>query len=77
LGSKRSGLPHPLGGRIRNRRDELETGRRFFGLRSASEGGGASPAKILRCAIYARVSTKYKLEQEFKSLDAQYKAAKG
>jgi site-specific DNA recombinase len=33
------------------------------------------PAKILRCAIYTRVSTDYGLEQEFNSLDAQREAA--
>jgi DNA invertase Pin-like site-specific DNA recombinase len=33
------------------------------------------PAKVLRCAIYTRVSTDYGLEQEFNSLDAQREAA--
>ena len=27
--------------------------------------------KVLRCAVYTRVSTEYGLEQEFNSLDAQ------
>ena len=33
------------------------------------------PAKRVRCAIYARVSTEYGLEQDFNSLDAQHEAA--
>src|SRR4051812_25008172 len=32
-------------------------------------------AKVVRCAIYTRVSTEQGLEQEFNSLDAQYDAA--
>src|SRR3954447_21698130 len=31
--------------------------------------------KVLRCAIYTRVSTDHSLEQEFNSLDAQREAA--
>ncbi len=34
-----------------------------------------SPPKILRCAIYTRVSTEHGLEQEFNSLDNQREAA--
>jgi site-specific DNA recombinase len=34
-----------------------------------------SSAKLLRCAIYTRVSTEHGLEQEFNSLDAQREAA--
>ena len=33
------------------------------------------PAKRVRCAIYARVSTDQGLEQDFNSLDAQYDAS--
>jgi site-specific DNA recombinase len=33
------------------------------------------PAKRVRCAVYARVSTEYGLEQDFNSLDAQHDAA--
>ena len=33
------------------------------------------PAKRVRCAIYARVSTDHGLEQDFNSLDAQHDAA--
>jgi DNA invertase Pin-like site-specific DNA recombinase len=33
------------------------------------------PAKRVRCAIYARVSTEHGLEQDFNSLDAQHDAA--
>ena len=33
-----------------------------------------SERKILRCAIYTRVSTEHGLEQEFNSLDAQREA---
>jgi site-specific DNA recombinase len=31
--------------------------------------------KLVRCAIYTRVSTEHGLDQEFNSLDAQYEAA--
>ena len=31
--------------------------------------------KPVRCAIYTRVSTDYRLEQDFNSLDAQHDAA--
>jgi DNA invertase Pin-like site-specific DNA recombinase len=31
--------------------------------------------KMVRCAIYTRVSTDQGLDQEFNSLDAQYEAA--
>ena len=30
-----------------------------------------APKRVLRCAVYTRVSTEYGLEQEFNSLDAQ------
>lgn len=33
------------------------------------------PAKVVRCAIYTRVSTDHGLEQDFNSLDAQYEAS--
>ena len=32
------------------------------------------PVRVLRCAIYTRVSTEHGLEQEFNSLDAQREA---
>ena len=32
-------------------------------------------AKVVRCAIYTRVSTDQGLEQDFNSLDAQYEAS--
>ena len=35
----------------------------------------AAPSKVVRCAIYTRVSTEYGLEQDFNSLDAQYDAS--
>src|ERR1700721_966243 len=35
----------------------------------------ALTAKLVRCAIYTRVSTEHGLDQEFNSLDAQYEAA--
>jgi hypothetical protein len=35
----------------------------------------AKHRKIVRCAIYARVSTEQGLEQDFNSLDAQYDAS--
>jgi DNA invertase Pin-like site-specific DNA recombinase len=33
------------------------------------------PAKLVRCAIYTRVSTDQGLEQDFNSLDAQHDAS--
>jgi DNA invertase Pin-like site-specific DNA recombinase len=35
----------------------------------------AAPSKVVRCAIYTRVSTDAGLDQEFNSLDAQFDAA--
>jgi site-specific DNA recombinase len=35
----------------------------------------ASSVRLVRCAIYTRVSTEHGLDQEFNSLDAQYDAA--
>src|SRR3981189_1584521 len=35
----------------------------------------AGSAKLVRCAIYTRVSTDQGLEQDFNSLDAQYDAS--
>jgi site-specific DNA recombinase len=35
----------------------------------------AAPSKVVRCAIYTRVSTNAGLDQEFNSLDAQFDAA--
>ena len=35
----------------------------------------APSVKLVRCAIYTRVSTEHGLDQEFSSLDAQYDAA--
>src|ERR1017187_6022190 len=34
-----------------------------------------SSVKLVRCAIYTRVSTEHGLDQEFNSLDAQYEAS--
>jgi Protein of unknown function (DUF2924) len=48
-------------------------GPKFFGLR-ACEGVltmTAGSTKVVRCAIYARVSADQGLEQDFNSLDAQ------
>src|SRR6266852_2226538 len=45
--------------------------------RSIRKGGPAMKApsvKLVRCAIYTRVSTEHGLDQEFNSLDAQYEA---
>ena len=53
-------------------------GPRFFGLRDSHrrrpdlEHQGN---KVVRCAIYTRVSTDQGLEQDFNSLDAQYEAS--
>jgi hypothetical protein len=35
----------------------------------------AKAPKRVRCAVYTRVSTEYRLDQEFNSLDAQHEAA--
>jgi site-specific DNA recombinase len=35
----------------------------------------ARSTKVVRCAIYTRVSTEQGLEQDFNSLDAQYDAS--
>src|SRR6478735_1555777 len=36
----------------------------------------ASKPRVVRCAIYTRVSTDQGLDQEFNSLDAQYEASR-
>src|SRR6202140_5318199 len=49
------------------------------GQSGSIDGGGATmkapSIKLVRCAIYTRVSTEHGLDQEFNSLDAQYEAA--
>ena len=60
-------------------------GHRFFGPKKAgadrvgatSMRHDAKPAKVLRCAIYTRVSTDSGLEQDFNSLDNQREASEG
>jgi hypothetical protein len=44
---------------------------------SASRKSKATPAALVRCAIYTRKSTEEGLDQEFNSLDAQREAASG
>jgi hypothetical protein len=52
------------------------SGPRFFGLRSRAEiRMTTKPAKVVRCAVYTRVSPEYGLDQEFNSLDAQHEAS--
>src|SRR3989441_7426532 len=73
---ERQDLSKPLRSRFRHDRNPV-VGPTL--LRAAGSHGGAimshRPAKRVRCAIYARVSTDHGLEQDFNSLDAQHDAA--
>src|SRR2546429_6117887 len=73
---ERQDLSKPLRSRFRHDRNPV-VGPTL--LRPAgSQGGGLMshrPARRVRCAIYARVSTEHGLEQDFNSLDAQHDAA--
>ena len=55
-------------------------GPKLFGLRDRPLKGSltmkAGSTKVVRCAIYTRVSTDQGLEQDFNSLDAQYEASR-
>src|SRR6201997_530616 len=67
-------LSEPVEGGLRDHRHALERAEILRPARQASEGVltmKAGSTKVVRCAIYTRVSTDQGLEQDFKSLDAQ------
>src|SRR5438045_5693058 len=72
----RRDLPKPVQGGLRHDRHPLvrtEIFRACSIIRGAAVKSGG--AKMVRCAIYTRVSTDHGLEQDFNSLDAQHDAA--
>ena len=73
-------LPEPFKGGFCDHRDPLEWTSilriaRPGNAQIGSESMNAKHNKTVRCAIYARVSTDQRLEQDFNSLDAQYDAS--
>src|SRR6516162_5022680 len=65
-------------GCLRDHRHALERTEILRPTRQASEGVltmKTRSTKVVRCAIYTRVSTDQGLEQDFNSLDAQYEAS--
>src|SRR6187455_1849350 len=63
---------------IRHHRHELEWTSLLWSPRRNRQGGAnmkSADNRVVRCAIYTRVSTDSGLDQEFNSLDAQYDAA--
>src|ERR1700747_2875330 len=71
-------LSEPVEGGLRDHRHALERAEILRPARQASEGVltmKAGSTKVVRCAIYTRVSTDPGLEQDFNSLDAQYEAS--
>src|ERR1700758_101162 len=71
-------LSKPIEGCLRDHRHALERAKILRPARQASEGVltmKAGSTKVVRCAIYTRVSTDQGLEQDFNSLDAQYDAS--
>src|ERR1700752_3747059 len=71
-------LSKPVEGGLRDHRHALERAKILRPARQASEGVltmKAGSTKVVRCAIYTRVSTDQGLEQDFNSLDAQYDAS--
>ena len=72
------GMAKPVEGGLRDHRHALEWAEILRPARQASEGVltmKAGSTKVVRCAIYTRVSTDQGLEQDFNSLDAQYDAS--
>src|ERR1700752_1712530 len=72
------GMAKPVEGGLRDHRHALERAEILRPARQASEGVltmTAGSTKVVRCAIYTRVSTDQGLEQDFNSLDAQYEAS--
>ena len=74
-----NGNTYPLvQGCLRGHGDALEWTEILRPARQTSEGVltmKAGSTKVVRCAIYTRVSTDRGLEQDFNSLDAQYEAS--
>src|SRR5580700_2434316 len=71
-------LSEPVEGGLRDHRHALERAVVLRPARQTSEGlftMKTRSTKVVRCAIYARVSTDQALEQDFNSLDAQYEAS--
>src|ERR1700747_1794310 len=71
-------LSEPVEGGLRDHRHALERAEILRSARQTSEGVltmKAGSTKVVRCAIYTRVSTDQGLEQDFNSLDAQYEAS--
>src|SRR6201997_2225255 len=67
-------LSKPVEGCLRDHRHALERTEILRPARQTSEGVltmTAGSTKVVRCAIYTRVSTDQGLEQDFNSLDAQ------
>src|SRR5436190_8607725 len=71
-------LSEPHEGRACDHRHPLEWTQILWAARQTVEGictMNARSTKVVRCAIYTRVSTDQGLEQDFNSLDAQYDAS--
>src|SRR5580704_3390543 len=71
-------LSKPVEGGLRDHRHALERAEILRPTRQAIERVltmKAGSTKVVRCAIYTRVSTDRGLEQDFNSLDAQYEAS--
>src|SRR6266550_3635093 len=75
---ERQDLSEPHEGRVCDHRHPLEWTQILWVARKTLEGistMNARSTKVVRCAIYTRVSTDQGLEQDFNSLDAQYDAS--
>src|SRR6266478_7793054 len=75
---ERQNLSEPHEGRVCDHRHPLEWTQILWVARRTVEGTctmNARSMKVVRCAIYTRVSTDHGLEQDFNSLDAQYDAS--
>src|SRR5260370_24578942 len=75
---ERQNRSEPHEGRVCDHGHRLEWTQILWVARRTVEGTctmNARSTKVVRCAIYTRVSTEQGLEQEFNSLDAQYDAS--
>src|SRR5437764_4703024 len=75
---ERQDLSEPHEGRVCDHRHPLGRTQILWVARQTVEGictMNARSTKVVRCAIYTRVSTDQGLEQDFNSLDAQYDAS--
>src|ERR1700756_5105685 len=75
---ERQDLSQPVEGGLRDHRHALERTEILRTTRQTSEGVltmKTRSTKVVRCAIYTRVSTDQGLEQDFNSLDAQHDAS--